>query len=293
MTKSTLLWGIVCVVASAICFGTIPFFSQIAYGSGVDPRTLLFFRFSTAFVCLSGLAVAQRQSFPTGRNLIWLIGLGSIGFVLQSFCFFSSLTLISGSLATLLLYLYPAFVVCFSLLWGRRVSLDAMVALVLAIIGSYFAISPTIEQASPGTVAGIFFALAAAFVYAVYVTIGEAILAQESAVSSVAVMTSAAAAVYGVAGISQGFALPVDTQGWYALFALGIVCAAFALGLLFQGIKLIGSVNVSILSNLEPLVTVLIGTAFLGEELTVEKVLGGLLIIVAGVMLARASDPQN
>jgi drug/metabolite transporter (DMT)-like permease len=276
-----------CVIASATCFGTIPLFSQIAYGSGVDPKTLLFFRFTIAFLCLSALALVQRQSFPTGKNLIWLIGLGSVGFVLQSFCFFSSLTLINGSLATLLLYLYPAFVVCFSLLRGRRVPFEKNAALVLAILGSYLVIGPTIEQANAGTVAGVLFALGAAVVYAGYVVLSEDILAQEQAVPSVAIMSASAATVYGITEIFQGFTLPVNLLGWFAVVCIGVVCAAFAIGLLFQGIKLIGSVNASILSNLEPIVTVVIGTAFLEEALTLEKILGGLLIIFAGVVLAK------
>lgn len=282
-----LLAGVVCVVISAICFGTIPLFSQIAYSSGVDPKTLLFFRFGIAFMCLSALAFAQQQSFPTGKNLVGLIGVGSIGFVAQSFCFFSSLTLISGSLATLLLYLYPAFVVCFSLLRGNRIRFEKVAALVLALIGSYLAVGPTLEQVNPETVAGILFALGAAIVYAAYVVIGEDILAQEQAVPSVAIMSGAAASVYGIAGIAQGFSFPQAAAGWYALISLGVVCAAFAVGLLFQGIKLIGSVNASILSNLEPIVTVVIGAALLGEVLTLEKILGGLLIIFAGVALTK------
>ncbi|MBD1853407.1 DMT family transporter [Cyanobacteria bacterium FACHB-502] len=287
MNRKTLLAGVVCVVVSAICFGTIPLFSQITYRSGIDPKTLLFFRFGIASLCLSALALVQRQSFPIGRNLVWLIGLGSVGFVLQSFCFFSSLTLISGSLATLLVYLYPVFVVCFSLLRGRPIRSDEAVALMLALIGSYLTIGPTIEQASSGAVVGILLALAAAIVYAAYVVIGEKILAQEQAVPSVAIMSAAAARVYGVAGVVQGFTFPTNISGWWAVACIGIVCAAFAIGLLFQGIKLIGSVNASILSNLEPIVTVVIGTAFLGEMLTLEKVLGGLLIVFAGVVLAK------
>lgn len=279
--------GVLCAVVSAACFATIPLFSSIAYESGASPIALLFCRFAIGWVFLRGIAFARHERFPVGRNRRKLIGLGSMGFVAQSICFFSSLQLIPGSLATILLYLYPAIVVCLLWLKGRTIDRAKFLALGLSLIGCYFVVSPAIEQSGGQAILGIALAIGAAIANAIYVVQGEAVLQEEEAIPAVAEMSRAAAIVYGIASIGFGSRFPSSNQGWVALLWIGIVCAAVAIGLLFESVKRLGSANASILSTLEPVIATAIGVWLLGDEVTIEKLLGGTLIIGAAILIAR------
>jgi drug/metabolite transporter (DMT)-like permease len=53
------------------------------------------------------------------------------------------------------------------------------------------------------------------------------------------------------------------------------------------GLKRIGPTNASLLSTLEPVVTVLLAAALFGERLSPLALAGGFLILVAVVLLAR------
>uniref|UniRef100_UPI003204DAD1 DMT family transporter n=1 Tax=Corallococcus coralloides TaxID=184914 RepID=UPI003204DAD1 len=71
---------------------------------------------------------------------------------------------------------------------------------------------------------------------------------------------------------------------------LALLSTVVAMLTFFAGLKRIGPVNTSLLSTLEPVMAVVLGALFLGERLSLRQGLGGLLILVAVVVLARG-DP--
>ncbi|NJL19756.1 MAG: DMT family transporter [Leptolyngbyaceae cyanobacterium SM1_3_5] len=285
-TESSPRSGVLCAVVSAACFATIPLVSNIVYADGVRPITLLFFRFAIASICLSGWAIARRQRFPSQRNLLGSILLG-VGFVLQSFCFFSSLLIISGSSATILLYLYPAFVVCILLLRGQSIDRPKAIALVLSLVGCYLVINPAIAAEGNRAWLGIGFAVGAAIANALYIVLSEPLLNREESIPAVAIMSGVAAFIYGTLNLATDFKFPSMVEGWLALAWIGVVCAALAIGLLFESVKLIGAANSAILSTLEPVMTLAIAVGVLGEAVTIEKLVGGAMIVGAAILIAR------
>ena len=82
-------------------------FARLAMVEGVDVPTMLFLRFTVAGGLLAAFMMMSGRSWPTGRNLWVLILMGAVGYVGQSFCFFSALGHASAGLVALLLYLYP------------------------------------------------------------------------------------------------------------------------------------------------------------------------------------------
>lgn len=82
--------------------------------------TVLFLRFLLAGALMTALMAALKLPWPRGRNLAVLIALGAIGYVGQSFCYFSALRQATAGLTALLLYLYPALVTLASAALGRQ-----------------------------------------------------------------------------------------------------------------------------------------------------------------------------
>jgi drug/metabolite transporter (DMT)-like permease len=80
----------------------------------------------------------------------------------------------------------------------------------------------------------------------------------------------------------------LSPAGWAALLFLGI--GASGLGYLFWygGLEKIEASRVAAYLYLEPLVTLAAAAAFLGERVTAETVLGGLLLLAGVAVVQRA-----
>jgi drug/metabolite transporter (DMT)-like permease len=277
--------GIACIAASALCFGSLPIFARIAYGSGVDTETLLLLRFSFAAVVTWGAFFARGSRFPRGKSLAILGAMGAVGYAGQAFAYFTALTLASAGLAALLLYLYPAFVALLSrAVLGHRLSPVQVGAIAIALLGSVL----TNGRAGDGTPLGIFFGVLAASIYAVYILAGSRLPPDVGSTASAAVVTTSAALVYALVGAARGLRLPGSVAGWSAVAAIALVCTVLAIGLFLAGLERLGAVRASVYSTLEPAFTLALAAVFLGEGVTALRLAGGVLILGAVVLLARA-----
>jgi drug/metabolite transporter (DMT)-like permease len=276
--------GALFVAASALSFGAMPIFARAAYADGVDARTLLLLRFSIAGALLWGLVALRRAPVPRGRALWTLAAMGGIGYAGQSFSYFTALTLASAGLVALLLYLYPALVAIIARVALRHpLSRLQVFAIGMSLAGSVL----TIGRAGDGSPLGIFFAVLAAVIYSVYITVGGR-LPRTSAAASAAIVTTSAGLVFAAVGVAAGVRLPATAAGWAGVLGVAVVGTVLAIGFFLAGLERIGGVKASIYSTLEPGFTVLLAAVFLGERVTPLRVAGGALILAAVLLLARA-----
>lgn len=276
--------GVVYVVASALCFGSMAIFARVAYAQGVDPSTLLLLRFSIASAVLWAAFLAQRARLPRGKNLAILAAMGGIGYAGQAFSYFTALTLASAGLVALLLYLYPALVALLSrLVLGHPLAPRQVVAVGLALVGSLL----TIGRAGDGKPLGILFGVLGAVIYAGYILTGSRLPREVTPIASATVVTSAAALVYLVVAGVRGVHLPSTPLGWAAVVAIAVICTVLAIAFFLAGLERLGAVRASIYSTVEPAFTLLLAAAVLGEQVTLSRLAGGALILATVVMLAR------
>ncbi len=276
--------GIILIVVSAASFGTLAIFGRLAYEAGLDTFTLLFLRFTTAALLMFVLLVLRRESLPRGRTLIQLIGMGALGYVGQSFSYLSAIKYASAGLVALLLYLYPMFVAVLAAIFLKeRFSSLKIAALALATIGAGLTARP-----EGGQWQGIFLAIAAALIYSVYIIVGTGVMKQVSAVQSSAVIFASAGAVYGALTFFSGAHFPQSEAGWGAVGGVILFATVIPVVTFLAGLKRIGPTNASMLSTLEPVVTVILAAIIFGETLQTVMLLGGGLILLSVLMLARS-----
>lgn len=82
--------GVLCVLVSAACYGAMPIFAEFTHQNGADVRAVLLVRFAVAGLVLAILMRATSTPWPRGRDLRLLIVMGAIGYVGQSFTYFSA-----------------------------------------------------------------------------------------------------------------------------------------------------------------------------------------------------------
>ena len=274
---------------SGASFGGLAIFAKVAYAHGADPISALAVRFAIAGICMVAVMRARGHRFPRGRLLGALIGLGGIGYVVESLAFFTALTMASAALVSLLLYVYPAIVtVLAATVLKQRLTAVKVAAVVLALLGTAL----TIGRAPSGTPLGIVLGVVSALAYAVYILISSRLAPRAGAIPASTIVMLSAAVVFAVITAVRGPALPTAATGWFALLGMALVSTVTAIVAFFAGLERIGPAEASTVSTMEPVVTVILAAVVLGESISAGQVAGGTMILVAVLLLARAGRPR-
>jgi drug/metabolite transporter (DMT)-like permease len=301
------------VLLSAVAFGLMPVFAKLAYADGVNLNTLLAIRFTLASASMWAIwAVARRRTRSAAENrpllgtrvVFPLVALGAIGYVGQSFSYFTALNEISASATGLLLYTYPIMVTLLAFLVYREpLTPRKLFSLALASVGALLVLgifSSLLGLGGPGLgtlrPSGVAWALAAAAVYSLYIIAGTRLTRDVSPLFASAVIITSAAAVYLLGGALSGtLRFDFSSPGWAWALAIALVSTSLAITAFFLGLPETGPSRAAIISTLEPAVTVFSAALVLGESVSPEQLLGGAFILVSVLVLqfrARQVPPQ-
>jgi drug/metabolite transporter (DMT)-like permease len=220
------------------------------------------------------------------RDLAIALGLGAVGYAAQAGCFFAALERIDASLLSLMLYTFPAMVAVAAIVLGReRADAARFGALALASVGLVLVLA----SARPGALdpIGAGLALGAAMIYTTYILVSQGIAGRIGPTLLSALVCTGAAVT-----LTTGSALLGDLRlgevtpaGWGWLAGIAMVSTVAAVSLFFAGLKRVGPTTASILSTVEPVVTVLLAFLVFGELLGSLQLVGGALVVAAVIVL--------
>jgi drug/metabolite transporter (DMT)-like permease len=277
--------GYLLVALSGASFGAIGLFGRLAYAAGADMPTLLFLRFTLAGLVLGAVMLVRRQRLPRGKTLGALVLLGAVGYVSEAGVYFTALKHAAAGLVALLLYLFPSMVALVQVALGReRLNRLKWLALALALGGTALTVNPGADAEPLGLALGVL----SAFIYTAYVITSSRVVGQAGPLASSTVVLLSAGLAFGAMVLVRGPSFPVTPTGWGAVLGLSLLSTVVAVLTFFAGLERIGPVPTSLLSTLEPVMAVVLGALFLHERLSAMQGVGGLLILVAVVLLARA-----
>jgi drug/metabolite transporter (DMT)-like permease len=284
--------GALLCVGSAAAFGAMAVFGKLAYDNGTTVGTLLAVRFTLAAVMFWALVLATpgwatELRALARRDLAIALGLGAVGYAAQAGCFFAALERIDASLLSLMLYTFPAMVAIAAIVLGReRADATRFGALALASTGLVLVLA----SARPGALdpLGAGLALGAALVYTTYILVSQGIAGRLGPTLLSALVCTGAAVTLTVGSTLLGDLRPgeVTPAGWGWLAGIAVVSTVAAVSLFFAGLKRVGPTTASILSTVEPVVTVVLAFLVFGELLGSLQLLGGALVIAAVIVLA-------
>ena len=274
------------MLVSAAGFGTLGVLGELAAAAGLSIPTVLAFRFLLAtLVVWLVLGARGRLHLLRGRALAVGVALGAVGYAVMSGLFFWGLEFMTAGLVGIVRYTYPVFVV-----GAAAVRLDEPVTRrTVASLGTALAGVALVTGADPAGAdsRGIAVVLAAAVVYAGYITASRSALATVDPQVLTAHVLPGAAASYLVVGTATGrLAAPATDYEWALVAAIAVVATALPIFTFFAGLRRIGASNASIVSTAEPVITLLLGAAVLGEPITPATVVGGALVL-GGVLLVQ------
>ncbi len=279
--------GAALVALSAAGFGAMPIFARQAYAAGVDQYGVLFPRFVIAAVLLGVLAVMRGAKLPAGKHIVTLAILGGVGYVGQSMLYYTGLHHASAGLMALLLYAYPFIVaVLAAMLLHERFGSRKAIALPIAAIGLVLTIG-----GGSGSPFGITLGLGAALIYSFYIVGGTRVMRQVDPLIASSIVCAAAAVSLGLVtfarwAIGLPLALPHDAAGWTPVISIALVSTVLAISMFLVGLKWLGASLTSVLSTLEPVVSVLLGALVLDETVSALQATGGAIVLGAAIWLA-------
>ncbi|WP_151635567.1 DMT family transporter [Noviherbaspirillum aerium] len=278
MSRNT---AIALVLLSALGFGSMALFARLAYDAGVSPSMLLTLRFAIAVALLAPLVWLRRAALPRGRTLV-AFGLMGLLYTGQSQAYFTALMHASSGLVGLLLYTYPVLVTMLAVALGsEKLDRRTMLLLFTAVSGMAVMLGGDLQ----GQPLGIILGLAAAGIYAVYILLGGRITQGVDPLAGTLVIMSVACLGNGGFALASGASLPPTPTAWMAIAAIAALTAV-AVSTFLIGIRHVGPSQASIISTLEPVITLCLGVALLSESVSAGQLLGGAMVLFAVILLA-------
>ena len=285
------LLGVLAVAAAATTWGSLGIFAKMLYAQGVSFEALVAFRAGVGWLAVLAFLLSSggaRRLKVAGRDLVFLVPLGLVGIGVFYLLYFYTVQESTVGTAAILLYSSPAFVVVLARLFlGEALGPVKVAALCLTTFGIFLvagAYAPGNLEVSPtvlvtGLLSGLTYGLYSIFGSPVAGRLGPPVILSYALFFGAALLLVAA-----LPTLDTLAGLPPGSYG--LLIMLAVVHTTLAFALYTFGLGRLGAGRAAIVATVEPVVAGALGTALLAEELTVPKVVGGVLV-VSGAALAQ------
>jgi drug/metabolite transporter (DMT)-like permease len=280
------LWpAALAAVSGSIMVGFMPVIARHLYADGLDARSMLFWRYAIALPVLLTAAMATRLDLMRAwRSGAWkIVVVGATLGVGQTICFWESIRFIDTGLADLLFYTYPGLTLVLDrLLFGRTVGPKAVLCVAIILSGAAFITVPGLRGGSIDP-RGLAWAIPSPLVYVFYLAANSVLLRQHKPLTGALGLYSGMALAFGATCIVGGLDVPADGDTWALMVLAALGPGALVVTLFSYSVPRLGASSYAIVANIELVTVVTAGVGLLGEKMTLERAVGGALI-VAGIV---------
>ncbi len=279
------------VIIAAALWGTIGIYGKYLSAAGFSTLQIVSVRaFVSALSIFLFLLVRDRRLLRIEvKDFPYFIGTGIISIVFFNWCYFIAIEKTSLSVAAILLYTAPAFVMIFSaVLFKEKMTRRKVTALVLTFAGCVLVTMFTKGTSHGISVSGILAGLGSGLGYALYSIFGRyALKKYDSYTVTLYTFVFASAFLLPTSNI-KGTILLLHNQSVlvYAVL-LGVLATVLPFVLYTKGLSQLETSKASIIATIEPVVAAIIGIAFFREPVSLSKVTGILLVIFAVSILVE------
>ena len=271
-------------IITGITYGLNPLFAKPLMNAGASTEAILFFRYGIAVILLGAYLLLKKENFRiTLKQAGVLLSLGLL-YTASSTFLFEAYKYIASGLATTLVFLFPAMVAIIMVFlkvvpsWPVWLSIAATFAGVMIMTGGAGA-----EKVNP---LGVWFSIASAFVYALFIVIINRSKVISSIPNSLLTFYALLTGTFFFIGrcLFSGADLTAGIDGgmaWCNLIGLAVLPTIVSTASLAVATRNIGATKASVLGVFEPITAILVGTVVFGEALTPNIIAGILISIVA------------
>ncbi len=267
---------------AAASYGMNPLFALPLYKAGMDPDSVLFFRYLFAIPLLGIMIKARGRSFKIQRKETFPLIIMGLLVALSSLTLFLSYNYMAAGIASTLLFVYPIMVaLIMAMAFKEKLALQTIVCMLLALGG--IGLLYKSEDGSTLSLIGTLLVFASSLSYAIYIVgINQTSLKNVATLKVTFYVLLFGLSLF-VARLLYSGVLNTPDQWylWANLLALAVFPTAISFLCTTGAIQYIGSTPTAILGALEPVTAIFFGIAVFGESLTVRESFGLAMIIVA------------
>jgi len=285
--KVSALKGYPLAAFAAAAYGTNPAFAIPLYDDGMNPNSVLLFRYLLGALLLVPLIIRRGQPFRLRREHLAPVTILGILMAFSSLSLFEAYNYMNSGIASTLLFVYPILVaVLMTFVFHEKFRATTAVCLVIMCAGLYMLIKPGNGTTLSGF--GIALVMISALTYALYIILVNVSKPIKSIPTSILLFYQliVGSLVYTVM-IMAGTTLttPTAAAGWLNLGALALIPTVISLACTTIAIQTIGSTPTAILGALEPVSAVILSVIVLGQSITPRDIVGAALIVIATTLV--------
>ncbi len=199
---------------------------------------------------------------------------------------------VDSSVAGILISLSPILTALFSLLLigPKELSISKVFGMFLGFGGVYIMLAPEYSTMASHMLPELAIILAAVC-YSLFGVFAKLHFSKEHPIALAAISATASATVMISAALLQqgSLSLPNDINTWIAVLWIGIITSALSQILVYHLVRTWGPARLSLITYIMPVVAVILGVGFLGEQLTWPSLYGGGLIMLSIYCASRKS----
>ena len=276
---------------AAASYGMNPLFALPLYKAGMDPDSVLFFRYLFAIPVLGIMIKARGRSFKIQRKETFPLIIMGLLVALSSLTLFLSYNYMAAGIASTLLFVYPIMVaLIMAMVFKEKLALQTIVCMLLALGG--IGLLYKSEDGSTLSLIGTLLVFASSLSYAIYIVgINQTSLKNVATLKVTFYVLLFGLSLF-VARLLYSGVLNTPDQWylWANLLALAVFPTAISFLCTTGAIQYIGSTPTAILGALEPVTAIFFGIAVFGESLTVRESFGLVMIIVAVTLVIAGGN---
>ncbi|RXT15334.1 DMT family transporter [Ammoniphilus sp. CFH 90114] len=281
------------ILAGAALWGLIGIFVQKLSSLGFTPFQIVAIRVITAAVILVVYTVWKNSALLKikAKDSKYFIGTGIISVVFFNWCYFTAIEETSLSVAAILLYTGPAFVVLLSrFFFQESLTSRKLLSLGLTLVGCALVVGLIPGGGHKVSTYGILVGLGSGLGYALYSIFGKfALGTYQSLTITTYTFVFASAVMLPASQLWNSLNLLLNWEVlWYGL-GLGFFPTVLAYLLYTFGLSLVESSKASITATVEPIVAALVGIFVFGEVLHSWQT-AGIMLILASIFLIQKSS---
>lgn len=289
------LKGYILAALAAAAYGTNPAFAVPLYAEGMNPNSVLLFRYILGMPILAFLIKHRGHSLRLNKEEVGPLAILGILMAFSSLGLFESYKYMNSGIASTLLFVYPVMVAVMMIFFFHE-KFKITTAVCLLLMGAGLALLMRTESGEPISPYGCLLVMVSALTYALYivmVNVNRRVRAIPTTKLLFYLLGWGSLVFIAMIPLGSPLTLPPSGTAWLNLLALAVIPTVFSLACTTVAIQTIGSTPTAIFGALEPVTAVILSVALLDQSITAREIYGGILIVLATTLVVADSAVER
>lgn len=286
------------IISAGILWGTMGIFVRNLNKGGLETMEIVFLRALVTSILLGVyLLIFDRSKFKIKLKDLWcFIGTGILSIVFFNYCYFKTIQMTSMSVAAVLLYTSPVFVMVLSRLFFKEaMSSKAVLVLIMTFAGCLLVTGVLFDTETKLTTAGILVGLGAGLGYALYSIFSRFSLDRgydSMTITFYTFLIGIVGAAFGTDFKKVGEVAMSGASMVILILLLGVVNTIIPYFLYTKGLTEMENSKAAIVATVEPVAATVFGILLFKEKVGLPEILG-MALVLGGIVLISLNKKSD